>query len=445
MTTEADRSWKGLGSGGWPADAVVPHDPPTEQARPKLGLPPTLRPVQADGVRQTPVFDPAAKPHFAAMRLTDPRFDDPRIATAWFAARRAALDTVLAAVAASPWARDLMLNGSALLRAWLGEQAREPGDLDFVVLPRDWEFNSDRTDQLLTDVATRVAAATEAPDSPIHARAEDAVEDDIWTYDRVPGRRLVLPWSATDSGIPGGTVQLDFVFDDALPQAPRWTDIPRLGTPGPPATLLAATPDLALAWKLLWICTDAFPQGKDLYDAVLLAEHRAPDADLLCTVVPNLSLCGLFEHGTNTEWDEFAKDRPDLAGQEEIFAWRLVIALDPVAAAGFTDWHKRWSESLRSTAKTITDCLSDPASFDDELARHPWHTTMEQLLVLQEKHDCSLTEAADRLAAARRCSSDRSAAARMDPHVIAATLQRWHRAEVPEPHDGRSPAATDRT
>ncbi|TQM32482.1 nucleotidyl transferase AbiEii/AbiGii toxin family protein [Nocardia bhagyanarayanae] len=435
MTTEADRSWKELGIGGWSADAVVPHDPPTEQIRTWIGLPPTLRPVRADGVRQTPVFDPAAKSHFAAMRLTDPRFDDPEVAAAWFAARRAALDTVLAAIAASPWARDLMLNGSALLRAWLGERAREPGDLDFVVLPRDWEFNSDRTDQLLTDVATRVAAATEAPDSPIRARAEDAVEDDIWTYDRVPGRRLVLPWSATRSGIPGGTVQLDFVFDDALPQSPQWTEIPRLGTPGPPGTLLAATPDLALAWKLLWVYTDAFPQGKDLYDAVLLAEHRTPDAELLHTVVPNLSLCSLFERGTCTEWDEFAKDRPDLAGREEAFAWRLVIALDPAVTAGFGDWRKRWSESIRSTAKTITDRASDPASFDDELACHPWHSTMYQLLVLQEKHDCSLIEAADRLAAARRRSCDPTTTTRIDPRAIAETLQGWRRSEAPEPND----------
>lgn len=179
---------------------------------------------------------------------------------------------------------------------------------------------SDRTAHLLTDIAARVAAATEAPDSAIRVRAADAVEDDIWTYDRVPGRRLVLPWTSTRAEIPGGTVQLDFVFDDIPPQAPRWTEIPRLGTTGPATTLLAATPDLALVWKLLWIVTDAYPQGKDLYDATLLAEHHTPDVDLLRAVVPNLSLSGLlFEYGTYTEWDEFSKDRPDLAGREESF------------------------------------------------------------------------------------------------------------------------------
>ncbi|WP_309111613.1 hypothetical protein [Saccharothrix sp.] len=29
-----------------------------------------------------------------------------------------------------------MLRGSVALRAWLGEVAREPGDLDFVVVPK---------------------------------------------------------------------------------------------------------------------------------------------------------------------------------------------------------------------------------------------------------------------------------------------------------------------
>ncbi|PYC74957.1 hypothetical protein C7C45_03455 [Micromonospora arborensis] len=37
--------------------------------------------------------------------------------------------------------------------------------------------------------------------------------------------------------------------------------------------VLAAPAPLALAWKLLWLATDRYPQGKDLYDAALLAEH----------------------------------------------------------------------------------------------------------------------------------------------------------------------------
>ena len=43
--------------------------------------------------------------------------------------------------------------------------------------------------------------------------------------------------------------------------------------PGVAAPMLAAPAPLALAWKLLWLATDTYPQGKDLYDAVLLAEN----------------------------------------------------------------------------------------------------------------------------------------------------------------------------
>lgn len=42
--------------------------------------------------------------------------------------------------------------------------------LDFVALPQDWEFDSDRTAHLLTDIAARVAAATEAADTAIRLR-----------------------------------------------------------------------------------------------------------------------------------------------------------------------------------------------------------------------------------------------------------------------------------
>ncbi|SDJ60014.1 nucleotidyl transferase AbiEii/AbiGii toxin family protein [Streptomyces indicus] len=51
------------------------------------------------------------------------------------AARRAALDHVLGLIAAAPWSELLVLRGSMVMPAWAGERAREPADLDFVVLP----------------------------------------------------------------------------------------------------------------------------------------------------------------------------------------------------------------------------------------------------------------------------------------------------------------------
>ncbi|MEW2415199.1 hypothetical protein AB0953_15985 [Streptomyces sp. NPDC046866] len=64
---------------------------------------------------------------------------------------------------------------------WFGPAALEPHGLDFVVVRR-------------SGGSRRTA---------------------VWTYERVPGRRLVLTWSAP--GPPGGQVQLGFVFNEPLP------------------------------------------------------------------------------------------------------------------------------------------------------------------------------------------------------------------------------------
>ena len=64
------------------------------------------------------------------------------------------------------------------------------------------------------------------------------------------------------------------VFCEDLPVAPVVTPIPH--AEGPPSQLRTATRELSVAWKLLWLETDSNPQAKDLYDAVLLAEHAGP-------------------------------------------------------------------------------------------------------------------------------------------------------------------------
>lgn len=46
-----------------------------------------------------------------------------------------------------------------------------------------------------------------------------------------------------------------------------------------------ASDEESLAWKLLWLYSDIHPQGKDLYDAVLLAERTALQTSLLKTVL----------------------------------------------------------------------------------------------------------------------------------------------------------------
>ncbi|MGW5108531.1 nucleotidyl transferase AbiEii/AbiGii toxin family protein [Nocardia sp. NPDC004123] len=320
--------WTALGPGPWKPTAVVPAQPPSPADRELRDLPRTLLPVAGDGVQQRPVFDPAMAEHRMGMRLSEPHFDDADLAAGWFAARRDALDAVLAAIADSPWTDHLVLRGSVVLGAWFGDLAREPGDVDFIVLPTEWEFHSDLTDSMLADIAARAAAAAEASES-IRLHAGEAVDADIWTYDRVPGRRLVVPWTALDARIPSGTVQLDFVFNEPLPEPPRWTEIPRLGRPGPAAAMLAAGPELSLAWKLLWLTDDRFPEGKDLYDAVLLAEHCTPTPELLRAVTPDTRFIQLWQIAIDADWAEFAKDRPDLADQQDAFARRLTEALAP--------------------------------------------------------------------------------------------------------------------
>lgn len=431
--------WDELRHGPWAPTEVVPAYPPPEQTRAKLDLPHSLRPVAGGGVRQRPVFDPAMSARGMGMRLSEPEFDDTELATAWFGVRRDAVDTVLAALADSPWREHLMLRGSVLLSAWFGERAREPGDVDFIVLPADWKFHSQLTETMLADIADRVATRTHTS-ATVRIRASDAVDDDIWTYDRVPGRRLVLPWTAIDDRIPSGTVQLDFVFNESPQQSPQWTEIPRLGRPGPAVRMLAATPELSLAWKLLWLTDDRFPEGKDLYDAVLLAEHCTPTAELLEAVSPHTWFARLPDIAGEVDWAEFAKDRPDLTDQRDAFAWRLTVALAPA----FPDHLATICDDLADSAWRLAMAACDRTTnehegllFEDRLEIWPHSTTVHRIIAVRANYNCSLTEAAQRITAARRRRPDCPLiAARVNPHTVAETLQQWSDPERGFTHTG---------
>ncbi|MBB1252033.1 nucleotidyl transferase AbiEii/AbiGii toxin family protein [Streptomyces sp. OF3] len=330
-------NWSQVRYGPWP-DTPAPRKAPDEAERVACSLPATLRPIDFDGVDQPMVFDPASLHYANAMRLGEPRFGDAERGERWRVARRYALDAALAAVADSPWAEHLVLRGSVLMTAWFGDEAREPGDLDFVVVPRSWNLDDPRTDRMLTGLAR--AAEELSADGPARLEAAGAVSDEIWTYDRVPGRRLVLPWRQADPDEPGGTVQLDFVFGERLPLEPERTRVPRPGG-GPPLTLTSAGPELSLAWKVQWLLTDSYPEGKDLYDAVLLAEAVPLRYELLCEVLhgmgdewrrpPLPELLSDLAHAT--EWDEFRKDAPNLPDTADAHAERLRTALAPTFSA----------------------------------------------------------------------------------------------------------------
>ena len=312
------------------------HDPTDRPSRPYRlrpvgnGLPATFGPASpADGGRRAWLFDPALKHYQSAFRPGDPRFDDVEAGTRWVEHRRRATDHVLRRIAESPWGDHLVLRGSRLLRAWFGDEAREPGDLDYVIDPVSMGLD----DPLAAEIHDGLIAAVLAPPGPPGVEfLDDAVAtDDIWTYERAPGRRVVFPWR--DDALPGGVVQIDAVFGEPL-------DLPVTRMPVPVAdggcvTVRGAGPSQSLAWKLLWLATDLYPQGKDLYDAVLLAERSAVPAALLAEVLrrgssdPMPETADAFVREWEVDWHTFQDEYPWVAGDSYHWLWRLERALEP--------------------------------------------------------------------------------------------------------------------
>ncbi|WP_299527622.1 nucleotidyl transferase AbiEii/AbiGii toxin family protein [uncultured Streptomyces sp.] len=301
----------------------------------RSALPATMLRVRDAAAVQKAVFDPALKQFPDAFRASDPVFPTPEETRAWQTARASALAAVRDGVAASPWAQALVLRGSVLMALWFGDRAREPGDLDFVVVPDSWRMEEERTAELLAGVAAAAGEWSAGLTEGVRIDPAGAVCEDIWTYERVPGRRMMLPWTSPDS--PGGWIQLDFVFGESLPQPPERVGLPTGGT------LHGATPALSLAWKVMWVVNDMYAQGKDLYDAVLLAERCA---------LPNALLQEVFRSGGepaapgrwrllgrdldealhHVEWRHFADEYPEFTGREQEFVDRLRTALAPTFA-----------------------------------------------------------------------------------------------------------------
>lgn len=280
--------------------------------------PPTYQPLPADPtVHQRAAFDPSVAHYRFAYRAGQPTFDDPDLTARWRSTRREAIDHLLRLIAASHWAEKLVLRGSVALREWFGEVAREPGDLDFVVRPASIAFNGPEGLRLLDDVIAAVAA-----DPGPGLIAGKVARDEIWTYERVPGRRLVFPYE--HEGVTG-SIQLDFVYNEKLPMEPE-----RL--PIGDAWLLTAGPELSLAWKLAWLEADLYPQGKDLYDAVLLAERTDISPALIrAVVVPDVRGQAFGPASVlawPVDWHNFLDEYPGVEGDVESWKQRLVTALE---------------------------------------------------------------------------------------------------------------------
>ncbi|TDD63305.1 hypothetical protein E1263_00925 [Kribbella antibiotica] len=285
------------------------------------GYPATYLPMTpAAGVQQRRTFDPALKQYDNAFRPGQPTFAQPERGDQWRSLRRTAIDHLLLLIATSTLADHLVLRGSITLQHWYGDQAREPGDLDFVVIPAGIGVDSTEGRGLLEDVIAAVAA-NPGPGF----KANEVARDELWTYDdRLPGRRLVFPYE--HDGLTG-TVQLDFVYNEDLPIDPE-----RLSIGG--ASLLTVSPELSLAWKLLWLATDAYPQGKDLYDAVLLAERTDVSPLLVQQLLDNHEDAQHVQGFTSStvlewevDWQNFLDEYPTIEGDAESWQERLAVAL----------------------------------------------------------------------------------------------------------------------
>ncbi|MCX2181754.1 nucleotidyl transferase AbiEii/AbiGii toxin family protein [Streptomyces sp. SKN60] len=307
-------------------------DPYSDYVRYRDQVPRTLTAgIGAAAVRHR-AFDPALKQFDQAFAPTDTVVADPELRARWQDARRSALGLVLAAVAGSPWADSLVLRGSMLMSAWFGEAARAPKDIDFVVVPDTWRIEEPRTRAMLDGIAEAAERHARTVGAEVEFSAAGAVTEEIWTYERVPGHRLVIPWTAP--GLPGGQVQLDFVFNEPLPLPAEPAEVAGV-------RVTAAGRELSLAWKLMWLLSDMYPQGKDLYDAVLLAESCPPPLALVERLLrdadewpgyANESLTpAMFESALGkVDWDGFADPHADTEEARRELGARLLAAVAPL-------------------------------------------------------------------------------------------------------------------
>ncbi|WP_127503048.1 hypothetical protein [Actinoplanes solisilvae] len=292
------------------------------------------------------------------------------------------LDHVLGLVAESSCADALVLRGSLTMPAWVGSLARPPGDIDWVVPPpvvepcdrrapypfvddlgpvqhwpeavhggaanEMWEFEEFDTGGQRPRVPPEgLQWISELPDDlggphndlldllREHPVTDGGVEvgepdhDPAWGYADCAGVRMLLPWHAPDGST--GTVQVDFAYDEVLPEPAMLTAVPRRGGRSP-VGLWTAGPELSLTWKLGWLSTDQSSEGvsaaKDLYDAVLLAE--LPDLHL----PPKLHALLADADLSPPDIEAWTIDGP-MPGGTPVQPWlrRLTEALPPVMAA----------------------------------------------------------------------------------------------------------------
>jgi len=279
------------------------------------------------------VFDPALR-QFIAHRAGEPRFEREEDAAQWYECRMAVLFHILNSINNSDWSRHLVLRGSAVMMSWFGNRARRPGDLDWIVIPQNWDVANIRSKQMIGSVMELLDGSTVRTGLVIPSN-KFAMEE-IWTYEKAPGLRIVVPWEFLRSRF-NGTVQMDFVFGELMPSPPVVTPVTLGGSTS--ITLQTASREQSLAWKILWLATDSYAMGKDLYDAVILAEGTRLEMSLLKRSfdTPEHRWYHRLDHfnrdavlGWRIEWDDFLREYPDIGGSAHDWQIRLANALEPI-------------------------------------------------------------------------------------------------------------------
>lgn len=307
-----------------------PSAPIPPPAVPPSDIPPTSgittlsdRPGDTAGL----IFDPALRHYNRAFRLADPVLPVEDMAR-WHAARRTVHSHLLQVIGATKWADHLVLRGSLALKAMIPEKAREPGDIDWIVQPANLRLDQSDAKTMLDDIIK--ALRTQAKRGDIQIHVENITRTDIWTYERSPGHRMGIPWSC--GSLPPAVAQMDFAFEQKLiePAIPLKLENPD----EPPVTVIAASPGESLAWKVMWLMEDMLPQGKDLYDAVILAETFPLSSDTLKGVLYPAHTTKFMRWNRNKpllqdepDWENFLRECPWVEGECATWIHRLETAL----------------------------------------------------------------------------------------------------------------------
>jgi len=291
--------------------------------------PNTYQPVAVQAsFENSQIFEPALLHYSRAFRKGDPKFDNSADRERWDEVRRQVIDHLLEIINCSKWKDHLVLRGSLLLKAWLGDAAREPGDIDWVFRPENIGSNDSLATELFDDLI-RIASENYAVGNAIIEIDKIAI-DDIWTYERAAGKRIIFPWEAKD--LPPGYVQMEVVFNERL-----WSDPIEILVPtfqDSSKLVWSVSRELSLAWKLLWLETDMHPQGKDLYDATLLAEQTHLLLNLLKQILQSgdwrpqdEELTIEFPLRWEVDWENFKLEYPWIEGEAKEWQTRLSAAL----------------------------------------------------------------------------------------------------------------------